>query len=44
VLLGVMWAREGRFDEALQQFRTARAIAPSYPNIDRLIEEATKRR
>jgi tetratricopeptide (TPR) repeat protein len=44
VLLGVVLARGSRFDEALQHFRTARTTDPSYPNIDRLIEEAQKRR
>jgi len=44
VYLGVLAARAGRFDEALQRFRAAKAISPAYPNIDRLIEEAQKRR
>jgi hypothetical protein len=44
VFLGVLAARAGRFDEALQRFRTAKAALPSYPNIDRLIDEAQKRR
>lgn len=44
VLLGVLFARASRFDEALQQFRAVRAVDPSYPNIDRLIDEAQKRR
>lgn len=44
VSLGVLAARAGRFAAAVQQFKTAKALAPSYPNIDRLIEEAAKRR
>jgi predicted CXXCH cytochrome family protein len=44
VFLGVLAARAGRFDEALQRFRTAKAAFPAYPNIDRLIDEAQKRR
>jgi len=44
VLLGVLFARASRFDEALQQFRAVRAVDPGYPNIDRLIDEAQKRR
>jgi len=44
VYLGVLSARAGRFDEALQHFRTAKTLEPTYPNIDRLIEEAQKRR
>ena len=37
-------ARAGRFDEALQRFKTAKSLSAAYPNIDRLIEEAQKRR
>ena len=44
VYLGVLHARAARFDEALQQFKAAKAIAPTYPNIDKLIEEVQKRR
>jgi tetratricopeptide (TPR) repeat protein len=44
VYLGVLAARAGRFDEAVQHFRQAKAASPAYPNIDRLIEEAQKRR
>jgi hypothetical protein len=44
VFLGVLMARAGRFDEALKHFKTAKALAPAYPNIERLIEEAEKRR
>ena len=35
---------EGQYDEALTHFRAAQTLSPSYPNIDRLIEEAQKRR
>jgi predicted CXXCH cytochrome family protein len=44
VYLGVLAARAGRYDDALQQFKRAKALAPTYPNVDRLIEEAQKRR
>ena len=44
IYLGVLAARAGRYDEALQQFKRAKALAPTYPNVDRLIEEAQKRR
>jgi hypothetical protein len=44
IYLGVVAARAGRYDEALQQFKRAKALAPTYPNVDRLIEEAQKRR
>jgi len=43
VYLGVLAARAGRYDEALQHFKTAKTIAPGYQNLDRLIEESTKR-
>jgi Flp pilus assembly protein TadD len=43
VYLGVIAARAGRFDEALQHFKAAKALAPAYQNLDRLIEEASKR-
>ncbi len=44
VYLGVMAARAGRYEDALKQFTTARSLQPDYPNINRLIEEAQKRR
>jgi tetratricopeptide (TPR) repeat protein len=44
VYLGVAAARAGRFDDALKQFTAARSLKRDYPNIDRLIEEAQKRR
>jgi hypothetical protein len=43
VYLGVLAARANRFDEALQQFKIAKTLAPSYQNLDRLIDEAKKR-
>jgi tetratricopeptide (TPR) repeat protein len=43
VYLGVIAAREGRFDEALQHFTAAKARDPKYPNLSRLIDEASKR-
>jgi Flp pilus assembly protein TadD len=43
VYLGVLNARAGHFDQALQQFKTAKTLNPSYRNLDRLIEEVEKR-
>jgi hypothetical protein len=43
IYLGELAARAGRYDEALQQFKSAKTLAPSYQNLDRLIEEAQKR-
>jgi HEAT repeat protein/doubled CXXCH motif protein/cytochrome c554/c'-like protein len=44
VFLGVLAARAARYGEALDQFKAAKSLAPAYPNLDRLIEEAQKRR
>ena len=44
VYLGVAAARAGQFDEAVKQFTAARQLKADYPNIDKLIEEARKRR
>jgi predicted CXXCH cytochrome family protein len=44
VVKGVMAARAERFREAANLWRKARDLEPGYPNIDRLIEEAEKRR
>ena len=44
VELGIIAARAARYDEAVQHFKAAKALAPAYPNLDRLIEEAAKRR
>ncbi len=44
VALGVLAARSGRFDEAVRHFKDARSLDPAYPYIDRLIDEAERRR
>ena len=44
VTKGVIAARRERFREAADLWRKARDLEPSYPNIDRLIEEAEKRK
>lgn len=44
VYLGVAAARAGRYEEAVKQFTAARALKRDYPNIDKLIDEAQKRR
>ena len=44
VVKGVILAREARFDEAVEMWKKARSIEPSYPNIDQLIAEAEKRK
>jgi tetratricopeptide (TPR) repeat protein len=44
VVKGVLLAREGKFTEAVQMWKKARALEPSYPNIDQLIAEAEKRK
>jgi len=44
VYLGVMEARAERYEEAIRAWRAARALDAAYPNIDRLIAEAQKRR
>jgi Flp pilus assembly protein TadD len=44
VELGIIAARAARYDEAVQHFKAAKALAPAYPNLDRLIDEASKRR
>jgi len=43
VYLGVLAARGGKYEEAVRHWKAARALAPAYPNLDRLIEEAQKR-
>ena len=43
VYLGVMAARAGKYDDAVQHWKTARNLDRDYPNLDRLIEEAQKR-
>jgi predicted CXXCH cytochrome family protein len=44
VYKGIVFARTGRYDEAIEEWQAARAIDPAYPNIDRLIDEARRRR
>ena len=44
MIKGVIAARDGRFAEASSLWRKAKALEPGYPNIDRLIEEAEKRK
>jgi tetratricopeptide (TPR) repeat protein len=44
VIKGVIAARENRFDEAISLWRKAQALDRGYPNIDRLIAEAEKRK
>jgi tetratricopeptide (TPR) repeat protein len=44
VIKGVLSAREGKFAEAVEMWKKARSIEPSYPNIDQLIAEAEKRK
>jgi predicted CXXCH cytochrome family protein len=44
VIRGVIAAREGKYAEAVGLWRKARSLDPAYPNIDRLIAEAEKRR
>jgi predicted CXXCH cytochrome family protein len=43
VIRGVLAARAGRFDQALASWRKARELDPATPNIDRMIDEASKR-
>jgi hypothetical protein len=43
VVRGVLAARSGRFPEALASWKAARQRDPATPNIDRMIEEATRR-
>jgi predicted CXXCH cytochrome family protein len=44
VVKGVLLAREGKFGDALEMWKKARSIEPSYPNIDQLIAEGEKRK
>ena len=44
VLRGVLLAREGKFADAVEMWKKARSIEPSYPNIDQLIAGAEKRK
>jgi Flp pilus assembly protein TadD len=44
VLKGVLLARERKFEEAVEMWKKARSIEPSFPNIDALIAEAERLR
>lgn len=44
VLKGVLLARERKFADAVEMWKKARSIEPSFPNIDQLIAEAEKRK
>ncbi len=43
VIRGVLAARAGRFTEALSNWKAARERDPATPNIDRMIDEASRR-
>ena len=42
VVKGVIFAREGKYADAIAAWKKARSLEPSYPNIDKLIAEAEK--
>lgn len=42
VYLGIIAARAANYEEALRQWKAAKALAPAYRNVDRLIDEAQK--
>lgn len=44
VFRGLVAARAGRFDEALAAWKTAKKLAPDFPNLERMIAEGEKRR
>jgi tetratricopeptide (TPR) repeat protein len=44
VVKGVLLAREGKFADAVEMWKKARSIEPSYPNLAQLIAEAEKRK
>ena len=44
LLSGVLSARAGRYQEAIDFWKKARSIEPGYPRIDDLIAEAEKRK
>lgn len=44
VIKGVLAAREDRYEEAVALWKKARSLEPSYPNIDKLIAEAERRK
>jgi hypothetical protein len=39
----VVAARAGRYTDALASWKTARSLDPATPNIDRMIDEASRR-
>jgi hypothetical protein len=43
VYKGIVAARMGRYADAIKHWQAARRLAPDYPNLDRLIEEAQRR-
>ncbi len=43
VYLGVIAAKAGRYQDAIVSWQQAKKLNPNYPNIDRLIAEATQR-
>jgi tetratricopeptide (TPR) repeat protein len=42
VIKGVILARQEKYGEAVEAWKKARSLEPSYPNIERLIEEAER--
>ena len=44
VVKGVLAARNGRYQEAVELWKKARALEPGYPRIDELIAEGEKRK
>jgi hypothetical protein len=44
VFLGVIAARNGDYATALREWKKVKSVQPTYPNIDRLIEEAERLR
>jgi predicted CXXCH cytochrome family protein len=44
VIKGVIEARAGRYREAIDLWKKARAVAPEFPGVDELIAEAEKRK
>ena len=43
VYLGVIAAKAGRYTDAIASWQQAKKLNPAYPNIDRLINEASQR-
>jgi predicted CXXCH cytochrome family protein len=44
VIKGVILAREGKYAQAVDAWKKARTLEPGYPNIEKLIAEAEKRK